>query len=117
MLANLDDIAGSNVDDRTADTLGGLDDDIVVLSVVEIVQSLDLLSWSVQNTLINGIWHTIVDQLGEHESVLAMVEHLEGVCWERQQVPDIWVSCQNGIDVSGKLGALILVDVVDNVCV
>ena len=115
VLADLNDISRSNVHDRTTDTLGGLNDDVVVLSVVESVQSLDLLSWSVQHTLIDGIWHGVVDQLGENKSVLAVVEHLEGVGWEWEQVPNIWVACEDGIDVSGKLSTLILVDVMHDV--
>jgi hypothetical protein len=115
MLSHFDDVSAANVDDRAADTLGRLDDDVVVLGEVEVVQRLDLLARLVQHTLVDGVGHAVVDELGEHEPVLALVEHLERVRGERQTVANVGVAREDGIDVARKLGALVFVDGVRDV--
>lgn len=110
VLLDLDDVARANVDNRTADTLCRLNDDVVVLSHVEGVECLDLLADSVQDTLIDCVGYTVVDELGQYETVLALVEHLKGIGGERQLVANVGISGKDGIDVTGEFFALILVD-------
>jgi hypothetical protein len=115
VLANLDNVSTSNVDDGAADALGGVDDDVVVLGHVESVQLLDLLAGLVQNTLINSIGNTVIDQLGEHQTILALVEHLECIGREGQEVANVGVTGQNSVDMSGEFGSLIFVDGVGDI--
>jgi hypothetical protein len=115
VLTHLDDITTANVDDGTPNTLGRLDNNVVILSKVEIVQLLDLLARLVQDTLVDCVWHAVVDELGQHETILALVEHLEGVSGEGQTVADVRVASEHSIDVAGELGALVFVDGVGDV--
>ena len=66
MLSYFDDVSAANIDDRAADTLGRLNNDVVVLGHVERIELFDLSTGYVQNTLIDGIRHTVVDQLSQH---------------------------------------------------
>ena len=115
VLAHLDDISTTNVDNGTPNTLRRLNNDVVVLGEVEVVQRLDLLARLVQNTLIDCVWYAVVDQLGQHKTVLALVEHLESVGGEGQAVADVWVASENGIDMARELGSLVFVDGVGDV--
>jgi hypothetical protein len=115
VLTHLDDITTANVDDGTPNTLGRLDNNVVILSKVEIVQLLDLLARLVQDTLVDCVRHAVVDELGQHETILALVEHLEGVGGEGQAVADVRVASEHSIDVAGELGALVFVDGVGDV--
>ena len=76
---------------------------------------LDLLSSLVQNTLIDGVRHAVVDQLRQNQTILALVEHLECIGREGQEVANIRVSGKDSIDVSRELGPLIFVDCVCNI--
>ena len=116
MLPYFDDVSTAYIDHRASDTLGGVDDDIVIFGHVKGVQSLDLLPGSVQYTLVNCIWHTIIDELCQHQPIFAVVEHFEGVGSERQAVSDIWIPSQHRIDVSCKFRPLILIDCVCDIC-
>ena len=116
MLPYFDDVSTAYVDHGASDTLGGVDDDIVVFGHVEGVQSLDLLPGPIQYTLVNCIWHTIIDELRQHQPIFAVVEHFEGVGSEWQAVSDIWISSQHRIDVSCKFRPLILIDCVCDIC-
>ena len=116
MLPYFDDISTAYIDHRTSDTLGGVDDDIVVLGHVKGVQSLDFLPRSVQHTLINRIWHAIIYELRQHQPVSAVVKHLEGVGREWQPVSDVWISSQHRVDVSCEFRPLILIDCVCDIC-
>lgn len=115
VLADLNDIPATNVHHRAANTLGRVDHNVVVLGHVESVQLLDLLASLVQDTLINSIRYAVIDQLGQDQTVLALVEHLEGISREGQQVANIGIAGQDSIDVSREFGSLILVDGVGNV--
>jgi hypothetical protein len=115
MLSHLDNVSAANVDHGAAYALGGFDDNVVVLGHVKGVERLDLLALPVQHALVNGVGHAVVDQLAQHQPVLALVEHLEGVGREGQAVADVRVACEHGIDVAGELGALVLVDGVGDV--
>lgn len=110
VLLGLHDVAAANVDNRTTDTLGRLDDNVVVLRHVEIVQRLELLADPIHNTLVNCIRYTVVDEFGQYETVFALVKHLERVNWEGKLVANVDVAGENRVDVSGELGSLILVD-------
>ena len=84
---------------------------------MESVQVLDLPSRNIQYTLIDGIWDAVIDEFGQHETVLAFVEHLEGVGGEGQAATNIGIAGKHGIDVTGKFRALILVDGVRDVSI
>ena len=110
MLPHFDNVAAANVDHREADTLGGLDNDVVVLRHLEVVEVLGLPPGNVEDTLVNGIRYAVVDELRQDQAVLAIVEHLKSVGGEGEAAPDVGVAGQNGIDVAGELGSLVLVD-------
>jgi hypothetical protein len=82
---------------------------------VEVVQRLDLLAGLVQNTLVDCVRYAVVDQLRQYETVLALIEHLEGIGGEGQAVADIWVAGEDSIDVARELGSLVFVDGVSDV--
>lgn len=82
---------------------------------MEGVERLDLLAGPVEDALVDGIRHAVVDELAQDQPVLALVKHLKGVGRERQTVADVWVAGEDGIDVAGELGALVLVDGVGDV--
>ena len=115
MLADFDDVAASNVDDGTANALGRVDDDVVILGHVEGIQRLELFAGLVQDALIDGIGDAVIDQLGQHQAILTLVKHLKGVGGEGQRIADVRVAGKDRIDVPGKLGALILIDRVGDV--
>lgn len=115
MLAHLDDVSTANVDDGTPNAFRRLNNNVVVLGEVEVVQRLDLLAGLVQDTLVDCVRHAVVDQFRQHETVLALVEHLEGIGGERQAVANIWVAGEDGIDVARELGSLVFVDGVRDV--
>lgn len=130
VLPALLDVAGTNVDDRTSNTLGRGDDNVVVLGHLEGVELLALLGL-VEHTLVDGVGHRVVDELAEDEAVWCqcltyliassiasphklltanLVEQLHRVRRDGQQVPDIRVAGQHTVDVVCKRRALILVD-------
>jgi len=115
MLADLNDVAGANVDDGAANTLGGLDDDVVVLGHVEGIEGLDLAARHVQDTLVDGVGDAVVDELGEDQTILALVEHLKGIGREGEAAVNVGIACEDGIDVARELGPLIFVDGVGDV--
>lgn len=110
VLADLDDVASTNVNDGAADTLGGLDNDVVVLAHLESIEVLCLLSGHVHDSLVDGVGHAVVDELGKDETVLALVEHLESVSGEGQPRANVRVTGEDSIDVTSELGPLVLVD-------
>ncbi len=116
MLPDFDNVPTTNVDDRTADALCGVDDNVVVLRVMKRVQRLDFLARLVHDSLINGVGNAVVDQLSEDQSVLALVKHLERIRGKRELVAKVGVSSKYGIDVSREFSTLILVDCMGNVC-
>src|SRR4051794_35667309 len=107
MLPNLDEILTSDVYNGASNTFRRVDHDVVVLCHVERVQSLDLLSWPVHHTLVDCIRNAVVDKFCQYETILALVEHLEGVCGEGKKVADICITSEDGIDVSCELCALV----------
>jgi hypothetical protein len=115
MLSNLDNVSTANVDNGATDTLGRLNDNVVVLCKVEVVQLLDLPARLIQHTLVNGVWDTVIDELGQNETVLALIEHLKGVGGEWQAVANIGVASKDGIDMARELGSLVFVDGVGDV--
>lgn len=116
VLAYFDNVSSTNVNHRTPNTLCGLNDNVVVLGEVEVVQRLDLLARLVQDTLVDCVRYAVVDQLGQHETVLARIKHLEGVGGEGQAVANVWVAREDGIDVARELCSLVFVDGVSDVC-
>lgn len=115
MLSNFYDIPAANIYHGAADALSGVDHDIVVLRHVKRIQRFDFLAYPIQNPLIDGVRHAVIDQFGQHQAVLALVKHLKGIRWKRESTADIRIPGQHGIDVPGKLGPLILVDSVRHV--
>lgn len=79
MLPDLDDVASADVHNRAADTLGGFDDNVVVLTHMESIEIFRLSAGDVEDTLIDGVRYTVVDELGENQTILALVEHLKGI--------------------------------------
>lgn len=116
VLPHFNDISTSNIHNRTTDTLCRVDNDVVVLSHVESIQLLQLLSNPVQYTLINGIWNTVVDELRENETIFTLVEHLERIRGEGKEAADIRVSRKDGVDVASEFCPLIFVDGVCYIC-
>ena len=110
MLLALDDVSRANIDDRASDTLRRLNDNVVVFRHVESIQRLDLLADPVQHTLIDGVRHAVVDELGQYEAVFARIEHLECVKWERKKMANIRVSGKHRVDVGGEGCPLVFVD-------
>lgn len=82
---------------------------------MEGIEALDLLSRPVQNSLVDGVGDTVVDELGEDETVLTLVEHLKGIGREGQAIANVGVASQDGVDMTGELGSLVLIDGVGNV--
>ena len=71
---------------------------------------LDFLAGLVQNTFINSVRDTVVDQLCQYQPVLAFVEHFEGVGWEWQKVTNVRIAGKNSIDMPCEFGPFIFVD-------
>lgn len=117
MLPDLNDIRAPNVDDGAANTLCRLDNNVVVFCHLERVEGLGLLAGHVQYTLIDGIGNAVVDELGQNQTILALVEHLEGVGRERQAAADVAVARKNSVDVAREFGTFIFVDGVGDVSV
>jgi len=115
MFSNLDDISTTNVDNRATNTLGRLNNNVVVFCHLEGVKVLGLSSGKVEYTLIDGIGDTVVDELGKHQTVLALVEHLEGVGRKRKAGTNVGITGKDGVDVAGEFGAFILVNCVGDV--
>lgn len=65
VLASIHDILGSNVDDTASDSLGRIDGNVVVLDDLEVGE----LVLDVQDTLIDGVWHRVVDELAQKETI------------------------------------------------
>jgi len=83
---------------------------------MEVVQRLDFFAGLVQNTLVNGIWYAVVDELGQDETIFAGIEHLECVGREGQAVANVWIASKDSVDMARKLCSLIFVDGVGDVC-
>jgi hypothetical protein len=66
---------------------------------VECIQLFDLFALPVENSLIDGVWHAVVDELGEDETVTTRIEHFESVEGEWEEVTDIRIACEDCIDV------------------
>lgn len=65
VLASIHDILRSNVDDTASDSLGRVDGDVVVLDDLEVGE----LVLDVQDTLIDGVWHRVVDELAQKKTI------------------------------------------------
>ena len=117
VLPHLNNVAAANVDHGAPDTFRRLNDNVVVLRHLEGVERLGLPASHVQHTLVDGVGHAVVDELGQNEAVLALVEHLERVGGEREAGANIRVAGKDGVDVAGELGALVLVDGVGGISV
>ena len=59
------------------------DDDIVVLCHLECIGSLSAFA-DVEHALVDRVWHRIVDELAEDETVTTFVEELESVGGDRK---------------------------------
>lgn len=116
MLTDLNDVSSTNIDDGTANTLGGFNDKVVVLGHLKRIESLGLAASYVEDSFVNGVRHTIVDQLGQDQAILALVEHLEGIGGEGKPAANISVTIQHRVDVASEFGSFILVDSVGDVC-
>lgn len=80
------------------------------------VQTLDLLSWFIQDTFVDSVRNTIIYQFRQNKAILALVEHLESVCGKRKKITDIRVASKNSIYVSCELSSFVFVDGVGYVC-
>ena len=110
------DVLRTDVDDGASDTLGRRDDDVVVFGDLKGVE-FALRGGLVENPIVNGVGHRIVDQFTQDQTVCssarlsagpstdayrawsdwrtsAFVEQLHGVGGDWQQVPNIGVSRQ-----------------------
>ena len=112
MFTHFDDVLSANVHHRAADTLCGLNNNVVVLRHVESVQLLDLLARPIEHTFVNCVGNAVVYEFCKHQAILALVKHLKGVGWERKEMANIGITGEHGIDVTGEFGALVLVDCV-----
>lgn len=65
MFSDLDHITSANIDHRAPDTLCRLNDYVVVLRHLESIQGLCFLSSQVQDSLVNSVGHTVVDELSQ----------------------------------------------------
>ena len=110
MLADFDDIATSNIDDGAANPLGRVDDDVIILGHVKSIQNLDLFAGLIQDTLVDRIGDTVIDQLGQNQAIFALVEHFKGVGRKGKFMAYVRIAGKNGIDVPRELGSLILID-------
>lgn len=110
MITACNDISRSNVDNGTSNSLSGVNDNVVVLSHLELVELLQPGAGTVENTLIDGIGYGVVNELCEQKTVLALLEDLGSVGWEGKSVANVGVSIQNSVDVSRKLGSFVLFD-------
>lgn len=77
---------------------------------MECIQLLYLLARPIQDSLVDGVRHAVVDEFREHQAVLARIKHLERVEREGKEVPDVWVASKHGIDVRGESRSLVFVD-------
>ncbi len=116
MLTHFDNITRANIDDGTANTLARLNHDVVVLAHLKRVKVLGLLSRHIQDTLINGVRNTVIDELGEDQSILTIVKHFEGIGGERQAAANVCIACQDCIDVSSELCTFVFVNRVRDIC-
>lgn len=110
MLSDFNDILTANVNDGTADTLCGIDDNVVVLGHLESVQVLNPLSGTVEDTLIDSIGNAVIDELRKNQAILALIEHLKGIGTEGKDMTDIRVTGEDGVYVTSEFSSLILVD-------
>jgi len=115
MFSDLDNVLTSDIDNRAADTFGRVDYDVVVLGHMKRIQLSDILAGPIQNTLIDCIRYTVVDEFCKHQAVLAMIKHLKGVRGKRQQVTNVRIAGKNSINVPRELGPLIFIDRVRNI--
>jgi hypothetical protein len=90
MLAALRDIRRSDVDHRASDTLGGSNNNVVVLGDLESVQSFSWL-WFVEDTRINCVGDGVIDEFTKDQSILALIEKLHGISWDRITTSNIWI--------------------------
>lgn len=74
VLASIHDVLRSNVDDTASDSLGRADGDIVVFNDLEVGQFV----LDVQYTLVNSIWHRVVDELAQQETIFTSCKGLQG---------------------------------------
>ena len=79
MLPHFNDIPTAYIDHRAANTLCGIDHNVIVLSHVKCVQSLNLLSRPIQYALINRVRYAVIYELRQHQAIFAVVKHLEGI--------------------------------------
>lgn len=115
VFSDLNDITRTDIHDRASYTLGRLDNDIVVFCHVEGIEVFDLASGDVEHTLIDGVRNTIVDELRQYQTVLALIEHLESIGREGQTSPNVGVAGEDSIDMPGELSAFVLVDGVSDI--
>ena len=75
------DICSANIDDGTSDALGRGDDNVVVFRDLEGIERFTWLGL-IQDTDVDSVWHGIVDEFAQDQTVLAFIEELHGVCWD-----------------------------------
>ena len=77
---------------------------------MESIQGLDLLPRPIQHTLVNGVRYAVINELGQHQAVLAVVKHLESIGRKWEAVTNVWIPSKHRIDVSRELRSLVLID-------
>lgn len=110
MLPNLDNVTSTNVDDGAANTLGRLDDNVVVFSHLKGIEILGPFPRRIQDTFVDSVRDTVIDEFGQDEPVLALVKHLKGICREWKAATDIYIPSKDSIDMPSEFGAFVFVD-------
>lgn len=102
-------VLGSNIYDGTTNSLGGGDNDVVVLGHLESVKWLSG-GRLVEDTHIDSVRNGVVNQFAKDETITALVEELHGACWYREAITDVAVSLEHSIDVIRKLRTFVFVE-------
>lgn len=92
MFSDLNDISSANVDDGATNSLCGLNDNVVVLAHLEGVEIFGLFARYVENSFVDCVGDAVVDELGQHQTILALVKHLKSIGRERQAARNISVT-------------------------
>ncbi len=83
-------IRRSNVDNRAADSFSGGDNDVVVLGDLKGVQRFPRLRF-IQHARIDRVGNRVVDQLGEDQTVFALIKELHSIGGDGVSLGDIWI--------------------------
>ena len=102
MLLAIDNVFSVNVNNNTTNTLGGVDDNVGVFNHGKVVQRLALLGL-VQHTRVNGVRNGVVNELGQNQTIAALIKNLKGVGGEGESVTNVRVTGKNTVNVPREL--------------